>query len=75
MNPTQTIYDVQVEYEPSGVMTSLDWYNVANCARQRMSEASKHLNDGDPERGFLLWRRERITFWTLLRTAIPYPFL
>ena len=74
MNPTETLYGVQVEYEPKGGMTSLDWYNVAHCARQRMMDAHKHLNDGDPERGFLLWRRERITFWTLLRTAIPYPF-
>jgi len=72
--PTYTIGKTQFAYEPRAGLTSLCWYNIANCARRRMSEANFQQTEGDSD-GFSLWKRERVTFWTLNRKSIPDNFV
>ena len=73
--PTYTIDETQFAYEPRAGLTSLCWYNIANCARKRMRDAHFQHTDKDPDAGFLLWKRERETFWTLTRKSIPDKFV
>jgi hypothetical protein len=68
--PTYQVAGVGIRYEPRGGLTSLDWYNIANCARRRMYAA--HVSEKE---GFSLWKRERESFWTLTRKAIPEAFV
>lgn len=46
------------DYEPCDRVTTLAWFNIARCARERMAE-----NVCDIHR----WRGERATFYTALR--------
>ena len=48
----------QYEYEPSYYVSTLDWFNIARCARDRMTE-----NAGDIHR----WRGERRSFYTSIQ--------
>jgi hypothetical protein len=48
----------QYEYEPSYYVSTLDWFNIARCARERMTE-----NAGDIHR----WRGERRSFYTSIQ--------
>ena len=49
-----TDYGYKVEYEPAYSVTTLGWFNIAKCARERMTE-----NCTDVKR----WRGERRSFY------------
>jgi hypothetical protein len=70
--PTYISHGVEIQYEPADNLCSLRRYNIAQCARQRMSDAH-HF--GTSDESFELWKRERISFWSTLRASIPYTFL
>ena len=70
--PTYISHGVEIQYEPADNLCSLRRYNIAQCARHRMSDAH-HF--GTPDESFQLWKRERISFWSTLRASIPYTFL
>jgi hypothetical protein len=49
---------MQFAYEPTNSVTRLNWFNIANQARKRMTE---HAHNTDR------WRGERRTFYSALR--------
>ena len=53
-----TAYNQSISYEPKDYIGTLDWFNIAQCARQRMSEASHDL---------ITWRGNRRSFYTALQ--------
>lgn len=55
---TGTYASFEVEYEPKNYMGTLDWFNVAQCARERMTE---HCHNMDR------WRGERRSFYSSLQ--------
>lgn len=69
--PSYISHGVEIEYEPRACLCSLARYNIAQCARQRMSEAHHNYGTGD---SFELWQRERVSFWSTLRASIPPHF-
>lgn len=58
-------------YTPPPGICSLRRYNIAQCARQRMSDA--HCRGNGPE-WFEIWKRERESFWSTLSHAVPDNF-
>ena len=48
----------EMEYEPKAYITTLDWFNIARCARLRMTEHCHNMNR---------WRGERRTFYSSLQ--------
>jgi hypothetical protein len=56
--PSYTCYGTTIEYEPKFTLISLDWFNIAECARKRMTE---HCHD------ILRWRGERRTFYSSIQ--------
>lgn len=65
----KTLYksgDMLIEYDPIYFLGNLDWFNVAKCARERMSEATR---TGD----FTMWQRNRKTFYVALSKMHMYP--
>ena len=58
-NPTYSIVGTfsvaEIGYEPKDYIGTLDWFNIAKCARERMTE-----NCGEMTR----WRGERRSFYT-----------
>lgn len=44
-------------YEPRDYMGTLDWFNIARCARERMTDKAGDL---------LKWRGERRSFYTAI---------
>lgn len=64
-NPTyMTECGLEIAYEPLGYVGGLDWFNIATCARKRMTEAVA------TER----WVRERESFWHCCSRAVPFDF-
>ena len=55
---TFTAYNQSISYEPKDYVGTLDWFNIAQCARKRMDETSFDL---------LVWRGERRSFYTALQ--------
>jgi len=53
-----TAYNQSISYEPKDYIGTLDWFNIAQCARQRMSETSVNLH---------VWRGNRRSFYTALQ--------
>ena len=53
--PTYTSYGYDIEYEPRWSLYTLDWFNVAKCARERMTEYCHDVNR---------WRGERRSFYS-----------
>ena len=53
-----TAYNHEIGYEPKYYMGTLDWFNIAQCARKRMSETSPDLHS---------WRGNRRAFYTALQ--------
>ena len=52
-------YDTfEMEYEPKAYIGTLDWFNIARCARERMTE---HCHNMDR------WRGERRSFYSSLQ--------
>lgn len=65
----KTLYESDgalIEYEPLNFLGNLEWFNIAKCARERMTEATQK---GD----FTMWRRHRKTFYVALSRMILYP--
>ena len=56
--PTYKSYGYDVEYEPKNYMGALDWFNVASCARKRMTEYCHDMNR---------WRGERRSFYSSIQ--------
>ena len=52
-----TLLDSIVEYEPKDYMGNLDWFHLAECARERMSQYCQDV----PR-----WRGERRAFYSSL---------
>ena len=53
-----TAYNQSISYEPKDYIGTLDWFNIAQCARQRMSETSPDL---------ITWSGNRRSFYTALQ--------
>ena len=53
-------YDIpfEMEYEPKGYLGTLDWFNIAKCARARMTEHCHNI----PR-----WRGERRSFYSSIQ--------
>lgn len=51
-------YDFEIDYEPKDYISGLDWFNIAKCARARMTEKANNIHE---------WRGERRTFYTSLQ--------
>ena len=56
-SPTYTSYGYDVSYEPMYRMNRLNWFNIAKCARERMTETCHDIDR---------WRGERRSFYTAL---------
>ena len=56
--PAYTSYDYDIGYEPMSYVTSLAWFNIAKCARERMTEYCHDVKR---------WRGERRSFYTSLQ--------
>ena len=56
--PTYTVYGQECEYEPAASVTTLSWFNIARCARERMT-----AHCGDIHR----WRGERRSFYSSIQ--------
>jgi hypothetical protein len=48
----------EMEYGPKNYIGSLDWFNIAQCARKRMTENCHNMNR---------WRGERRSFYSSLQ--------
>ena len=57
-SPAYTSYGYDVSYEPMYCINRLNWFNIAKCARERMTE-----NCHDTDR----WHGERRSFYTALQ--------
>jgi len=57
LNYDGTFSTVEVEYEPKDYISRLDQFNLAQCARQRMTENANDINR---------WRGERRSFYTAI---------
>jgi hypothetical protein len=53
--PTYTAYGQELEYEPSYKVTTLGWFHLAECARERMSDHCGNIHR---------WRGERRSFYS-----------
>ena len=53
-----TIDGFEYDYEPSRNIGRLGWFNIANCARQRMTSTAHNLE---------AWRGNRRAFYTALQ--------
>jgi hypothetical protein len=47
-----------MEYEPKGYLGTLDWFNIAKCARSRMTEHCHNMTR---------WRGERRSFYSSIQ--------
>jgi hypothetical protein len=56
--PSYTVCDMELSYEPSYSLTALSWFNLARCARARMTEYSSDIHR---------WRGERRSFYSSLQ--------
>ena len=57
-SPTYSSYGYDVSYEPMCRVTTLMWFNIAKCARERMTETCHDIDR---------WRGERRSFYTALQ--------
>ena len=62
-NQTQFTYigeytSLVMEYEPKGYLGTLDWFNIAECARARMTEHCHNMTR---------WRGERRSFYSSIQ--------
>jgi hypothetical protein len=53
-----TAYGQACSYEPKAYIGTLDWFNIAQCARERMTDRAHDL---------IAWRGERRSFYTALQ--------
>ena len=50
-----TSHGYEVDYQPSPYVSTLDWFNISKCARDRMTEYCDDIHR---------WRGERRSFYT-----------
>ena len=55
--PAYTSYGYDIEYEPMYYVGTLMWFNIAKCARERMTEYCHDV---------VRWRGERRSFYSSL---------
>ena len=48
----------ELDYEPKAYVGTLDWFNIACCARERMTERCGNIHQ---------WRGERRSFYTAIQ--------
>ena len=53
-----TVGNYEYDYEPKDHISTLDWLNLARCARERMTENCHNINR---------WRGERRSFYTSIQ--------
>jgi len=53
-----TVGNYEYDYEPKDLISTLDWFNLARCARERMTENCHNINR---------WRGERRSFYTSIQ--------
>jgi hypothetical protein len=53
-----TVDTHEYDYEPKNYIGTLDWFNLARCARERMTENCHNMNR---------WRGERRSFYTSIQ--------
>ena len=56
--PCYTVYGQKCEYEPAASVTTLSWFNIARCARERMTAHCCDIHR---------WRGERRSFYSSLQ--------
>jgi len=56
-SPAYTSYGYPIEYEPMYHVSALMWFNIAKCARERMTEYCHDIHR---------WRGERRSFYSSL---------
>jgi hypothetical protein len=49
---------IELDYEPKDHIGTLDWFNIARCARERMSARCGNIHE---------WRGERRSFYTAIQ--------
>jgi hypothetical protein len=50
-----TVNGYEYDYSPNDYVSTLQWFNIAKCARERMTENCGNINR---------WRGERRSFYT-----------
>ena len=53
-----TVNGYEYDYEPNAYVGTLQWFNIAKCARERMTERSGNIHE---------WRGERRSFYTAIQ--------
>ena len=53
-----TYGSTELDYEPKDYVGTLDWFNIARCARERMSARCGNIHE---------WRGERRSFYTAIQ--------
>jgi hypothetical protein len=48
----------EYDYEPKDYIGTLDWFNIARCARERMTERCGNIHE---------WRGERRSFYSAIQ--------
>ena len=58
VTPRYTMYNQEIDYEPRHYVSTLDWFSLAQSARQRMTSYAHDIHR---------WRGERRAFYTCLQ--------
>lgn len=53
-----TVNGYEYDYEPNAYVSTLQWFNIAKCARERMSARCGNIHE---------WRGERRSFYTAIQ--------
>ncbi len=53
-----TVDGHEYDYEPNAFISTLQWFNIARCARERMTERCGNIHE---------WRGERRSFYTAIQ--------
>jgi len=53
-----TVGGHEYDYEPNALVGTLQWFNIAKCARERMTENCHNINR---------WRGERRSFYSSIQ--------
>ena len=57
-NTRYTVYNMEIDYEAKDYVGTLDWFNIAKCARERMTARCGNIHE---------WRGERRSFYTAIQ--------
>ena len=53
-----TVNGYEHDYEPNAYVSTLQWFNIAKCARERMTARCGNIHE---------WRGERRSFYTAIQ--------